>query len=200
MILFWFSSFSAMGTSLAKYVPRFRSLTITRSIFAPSARKMFASRSCVSGRSRCVPCIKHRDRHPNALIDEDYEDFFLVAKKYCDAAAGSRHCADLHFDRGSSTPTRMQLIRRPPEQLKAEGIKHRVRASQHFRSFWGAWRTIAGYEAIHMIRKGQAWGSAASSKLNCRVIEMTLADLKRRLLASSDVLDQASNVAVVKTS
>jgi IS6 family transposase len=36
-------------------------------------------------------------------------------------------------------------------------IKRRVRASQHFRSFWGAWRTIAGYEAIHMIRKGQAW-------------------------------------------
>ena len=35
-------------------------------------------------------------------------------------------------------------------------IKCRVRASQHFRSFWGAWRTIAGYEAIHMIRKGQA--------------------------------------------
>ena len=38
-------------------------------------------------------------------------------------------------------------------------IKRRVRASQHFRSFWGAWRTIAGYEAIHMIRKGQACGS-----------------------------------------
>ena len=35
-------------------------------------------------------------------------------------------------------------------------IKRRVRASQHFRSFWRAWRTIAGYEAIHMIRKGQA--------------------------------------------
>jgi hypothetical protein len=32
-------------------------------------------------------------------------------------------------------------------------IKPRVRASQHFRSFWGAWRTIAGYEAIHMIRQ-----------------------------------------------
>jgi hypothetical protein len=29
------------------------------------------------------------------------------------------------------------------------------------RSFWAAWRTIAGYEAIHMIRKGQArWGAA----------------------------------------
>src|ERR1700746_1970624 len=39
-------------------------------------------------------------------------------------------------------------------------IKRRVRASQHFRSFWGAWRTIAGYEAIHMIRKGQARQSA----------------------------------------
>jgi hypothetical protein len=40
-------------------------------------------------------------------------------------------------------------------------IKRRVRASQHFRSFWGAWRTIAGYEAIHMIRKGQADTSGA---------------------------------------
>jgi transposase, IS6 family len=27
--------------------------------------------------------------------------------------------------------------------------------------FWCAWRTIAGYEAIDMIRKGQAYGSAA---------------------------------------
>jgi hypothetical protein len=35
-----------------------------------------------------------------------------------------------------------------------------VRASQHFRSFSGAWRTIAGYEAIHMIRKGQVCWSA----------------------------------------
>jgi len=44
-------------------------------------------------------------------------------------------------------------------------IKRRVRASQHFRSFWGAWRTIAGYEAIHMIRKGQAYGSVAGAKV-----------------------------------
>jgi transposase, IS6 family len=44
-------------------------------------------------------------------------------------------------------------------------IKCRVRASQHFRSFWGAWRTIAGYEAIHMIRKRQAYGSAAGAKV-----------------------------------
>jgi IS6 family transposase len=44
-------------------------------------------------------------------------------------------------------------------------IKRRVRASQHFRSFWAAWRTIAGYEAIHMIRKGQAYGNAAAAKV-----------------------------------
>ena len=33
------------------------------------------------------------------------------------------------------------------------------------RSFWGAWRTIAGYEAIHMIRKGQACCSATGAKV-----------------------------------
>jgi hypothetical protein len=30
-----------------------------------------------------------------------------------------------------------------------------VNASQGFRSFEGAWRTIQGYEILHMIRKGQ---------------------------------------------
>jgi transposase, IS6 family len=44
-------------------------------------------------------------------------------------------------------------------------FKRRVRASQHFRSFWGAWRTISGYEAIHMIRKGQACWIAADAKV-----------------------------------
>src|ERR1700693_5581225 len=44
-------------------------------------------------------------------------------------------------------------------------IKRWIRASQHFRSFWGAWRTIAGYEAIHMIRKDQACWSAVGAKL-----------------------------------
>jgi len=34
-------------------------------------------------------------------------------------------------------------------------IKRRINASQGFRSFHGARRTIAGYEAVHMIRKGQ---------------------------------------------
>jgi transposase, IS6 family len=40
-------------------------------------------------------------------------------------------------------------------------IKRRVKASQHFRSFWGAWRTLVGYEAIHMLRKGQVFGRSA---------------------------------------
>jgi transposase-like protein len=44
-------------------------------------------------------------------------------------------------------------------------IKRRGNASQHFRSFWAAWRTIAGYEAIHMIRKGQACWNAAEAKV-----------------------------------
>ena len=43
-------------------------------------------------------------------------------------------------------------------------IKRRVKASQHFRSFWGAWRTLAGYEAVAMIRKGQAFGYSSEIK------------------------------------
>ena len=35
-------------------------------------------------------------------------------------------------------------------------IKRRVKAKQSFREFRAAQRTIAGYEAVHMIRKGQA--------------------------------------------
>jgi len=34
-------------------------------------------------------------------------------------------------------------------------IKRRVKAKQGFREFQAARRTIQGYEAIHMIRKGQ---------------------------------------------
>jgi len=34
-------------------------------------------------------------------------------------------------------------------------IKRRVRASQGFRSFHSAWRTLQGIETVNMIRKGQ---------------------------------------------
>jgi transposase, IS6 family len=62
--------------------------------------------------------------------------------------------------------------RRPVQNLNNvleqdhRAIKRRVHASQHFRSFWAVRRTIAGYEAIHMIRKGQAYGSAAGAKID----------------------------------
>lgn len=39
-------------------------------------------------------------------------------------------------------------------------IKRRVKAKQNFREFQAARRTIQGYEAIHMIRKGQARGGS----------------------------------------
>jgi transposase-like protein len=34
-------------------------------------------------------------------------------------------------------------------------IKHRVRASQGFRAYYAAWRTLQGIETANMIRKGQ---------------------------------------------
>src|ERR1700692_1895578 len=117
-------------------------------------------------------------------------DFLLSAKR--DAAAAERFLAKALGGENHPAPRVINTDEHagyPPaiERLKAEGaleencrhrpvqclnnvlehraIKRRVRASQHFRSFWGAWRTIAGYEAIHMIRKGQACWSAASAKV-----------------------------------
>ena len=43
---------------------------------------------------------EHRDRRPNALIDEDDESLFLVAKKNGEAAAGRSYGTDVHFDNG----------------------------------------------------------------------------------------------------
>jgi transposase-like protein len=34
-------------------------------------------------------------------------------------------------------------------------IKRRVRASQGFRAYYSAWRTLQGIETVNMIRKGQ---------------------------------------------
>ena len=119
-------------------------------------------------------------------------DFLLSAK--CDAAAaerfltkaldGENHPAPrvINTDKHAAYPPAIVELKadsvlgencthRPVQYLNNvleqdhRAIKRRVRASQHFRSFWGAWRTIAGYEAIHMIRKGQAYGSAAGAKV-----------------------------------
>jgi transposase, IS6 family len=118
-------------------------------------------------------------------------DFLLSAKR--DAAAAERFLAKalsgvnhqsprvINTDKHSGYPVAIAQLKagevleencqhRPVQYLNNvleqdhRAIKRRVRASQHFRSFWGAWRTIAGYEAIHMIRKGQACCSAAGAE------------------------------------
>src|SRR5260370_2893118 len=51
-------------------------------------------------------------------------------------------------------------------------IKRRCRASQWFRSFGSARRTIAGYEAIHMIRKCQAAWCEATGALHHFIVSL----------------------------
>jgi transposase, IS6 family len=51
-------------------------------------------------------------------------------------------------------------------------IKRRVNAKQGFRDFGSARRTIRGYEAMHMIRKGQArWVSGSDGRCQIQFIE-----------------------------
>src|SRR5271154_2558888 len=119
-------------------------------------------------------------------------DFLLSAKR--DAAAAERFLAKalggenhlaprvINTDKHSGYPPAIVRLKaeealkencrhRPVQYLNNvleqdhRAIKRRIRASQHFRSFWAAWRTIAGYEAMHMIRKGQACRSAAGAKV-----------------------------------
>jgi hypothetical protein len=66
-----------------------------------------------------------------------------------------RRTADI--DRRSISITSWNGITEPSNAL--------VRVNQHFRSFWGVRRTIAGYEAIDMIRKGWACGSATAARV-----------------------------------
>jgi transposase, IS6 family len=109
-------------------------------------------------------------------------DFLLAARR--DAAAAKRFFQKALRSPNHPTPRVINVDKNPSyppvvEELKSEGtlrwrcqlrpvqylnniveqdhraIKRRVRASQGFRSFWGAWRTIQGYEAMHAIRKGQ---------------------------------------------
>jgi IS6 family transposase len=63
----------------------------------------------------------------------------------CNRAAQSRR----RSGRRLSAPAPMPYLNNVLEQ-DHRAIKRRVNASQHFRSFWVAWRKIAGYEAIYM--------------------------------------------------
>jgi hypothetical protein len=102
-------------------------------------------------------------------------DFLLSAKR--DAAAAERFLAkNLARREPSGAAEALEENCRPRPVLYLNNvleqdhrrIKRRVRASQHFRSFWGAWHTIAGYEAIHMIPKGQAcWSAGAKVPVYC---------------------------------
>jgi transposase-like protein len=68
--------------------------------------------------------------------------------------------ADICREHGVSEATYSR--HRPAQYLKNileqdhRAIKRRVKAKQGFREFHAARRTLAGYEAIHVIRKGQA--------------------------------------------
>src|SRR5271166_2394927 len=120
-------------------------------------------------------------------------DFLLSAKRHAAAAAerflakalgGENHPAPRVINTDEHAGYQPAIVRLKAEKALEENCRHRpvqclnnvleqdrraikrrVRASQHFRSFWGAWRTISGYEAIHMIRKGQACWSAAGANV-----------------------------------
>ena len=72
-------------------------------------------------------------------------------------------------------------------------IKRRVNAKQGFREFQAARRTIQGYEAVHMIRKGQVrWVAGDDLSRQIKFIE----DVARRLNVSKDwVWDHSSRKA-----
>src|SRR5260370_38211530 len=58
--------------------------------------------------------LEHRDRRPNALLNEHHENLVRVAKKTRAAAAGRSEAADLHFDNGL-THTASPVIPFPQE-------------------------------------------------------------------------------------
>jgi hypothetical protein len=60
--------------------------------------------------------LEHRDRRPNALINENHESFFLVAKKNRAAAARRSQAADLHFDNGLTHTA--SLVARLPAKIR----------------------------------------------------------------------------------
>ena len=60
--------------------------------------------------------LEHRDRRPNALINENHENRFLVAKKNRAADARRNEAADLHFDNGLTHTA--GLVTRLPAEIR----------------------------------------------------------------------------------
>jgi hypothetical protein len=81
-------------------VPSLRSLTIALSIFR-SECSQDGRCQIVGERAFLLRALhEHRDRRPDALIDENDESLFLVAKKNGEAVAGRSYGMDVHFDNG----------------------------------------------------------------------------------------------------
>ena len=74
-------------------------------------------------------------------------------------------------------------------------IKKRIAASLWFRSVDGALNTIAGYESMNMIRKGQ--GSVASKRRHCRTDELYSAALWNRCMIQTEFTDFVRSGAVI---
>jgi transposase, IS6 family len=90
------------------------------------------------------------------------------ARLYCSAIAGVKEEGTL----------RRRCRHRPVQYLNNileqdhRAIKRRVKAKQSFREFQAARRTIEGYEAMHMIHKGQArWVSDADVRQQNQFID-----------------------------
>src|SRR5271167_1679088 len=99
-------------------------------------------------------------------------DFLLSAKRHA-AAAAERFLAKALGGENHPAPRVINTDEHAGYQPAIVRLKAEEAPSQHFRSFWGPWRTIAGYEAIHMIRKGQAYGSALAARgglLHCFIL------------------------------
>jgi transposase, IS6 family len=98
------------------------------------AAKLFL-RLALSGTGGIRPRVINVDGHP----------------AYSRAIAELKHSGDLgRRCRSRPSPYMNNMI-----EQDHRFIKKRIIASLGFRSADGAWRTIEGYEAMHMIRKGQ---------------------------------------------
>src|SRR5258706_1649549 len=65
--------------------------------------------------------LEHRDRRPNALINEHHENLVLVAKKNRVAAARRSEAADLHFDNGLTHTASLVIPFPPRSELLSTG-------------------------------------------------------------------------------
>ena len=132
--------------------PIFASRAVGVSSIGPSIPRALPSTSCCrrcAMRLRPNVCSVRRSAIPrirnSRVINTD------KARLYCAAIAGVKEAGTLRRPCGHRP---VQYLNNILEQ-DHRAIKRRVRAKQGSREFGAARRTIAGYEALHMIRKGQ---------------------------------------------